>query len=96
MMFIFFSNMTVLAIGPSVAGTVGKFTESLSAKLAETPKNEKVSAYVFFKDESDPVLTTMKADYAELFTTYAAAKGVTVTATEQKVATATAVQQTAI
>lgn len=48
MIFIFFSNMTVLAIGPSAAGTVEKFSESLSAKLAETPKNEKVSAYVFF------------------------------------------------
>lgn len=37
----------------------------------------------------------MKADYAELFTTYAAAKGITVTAAEQKTATTTAVQQVA-
>ena len=88
LIFTFFCNIAVLAVGSSAAGTVGKFSETLSAKLAAATKDEKISAYVFFKDESTSVLTTMKNTHAELFATYTAAKGVT-PAAEEKMATAT-------
>ncbi len=69
----FLFNTAVLAADTSVVGVSSKLAKDVQAKLAEIPDNEKISVYLYLKDTSNVVMSTMASKHSDLYTTYKAA-----------------------
>ena len=68
------SDTVSLSADDSSAETIGKISENVSAKLIEMSDNDKISVYVYFRDTSEEVMSTMATKHADLFAVYTATK----------------------